>query len=189
MVAPAKARPFMVATRASGSSGNVTTEISHRSTFSSRRTPDARSRRPLTVRKPIDKPVERAGAHQRVHLARAFDLRHQAARRVEPARVLFQCAPHADRLVGVVLEQHLDAGGPALAQAFGEGAGQHDVAAHVLFVKEAGVAFEAAVHLDRFEIEARELHLVTRHYVPGAQGIAARAVRGSTIRQSPKFCV
>ena len=53
---PAKGPPFTLATRASGSMGNVTTEISHRSTFSSRRMPVRASRFAFTARNPIDRP-------------------------------------------------------------------------------------------------------------------------------------
>ena len=55
-----------------------------------------------------------------------------------------------------MLEQQLDAGGPAPRQAVAEGAGQHDVAAHVLAIEEAGVAFEDAVLGDGFEVEGGE---------------------------------
>ena len=58
--------------------------------------------------------VERAGAHEGEHLAGARHLGHQAAAGEEAAGVFSQLVPDADRLGGVVLEQHLDAGGAAL---------------------------------------------------------------------------
>ena len=53
---PAKARDLTWATRASGSSGNVTMEISHKSIWARRRRPVVASRVPTTVRKPMERP-------------------------------------------------------------------------------------------------------------------------------------
>jgi hypothetical protein len=78
-----------------------------------------------------------------------------------------------------VLEQHLDAGSPALVQALREGARHDDVAREVLAVKEAGVAFEAAVGLDALEIERKVLHLV---------GHVRACVRGAHHRLVPRRC-
>ena len=60
--------------------------------------------------------IERTGAHQGEDFAGARHLGHQAAAGVEAARVFLEGRPHADRLGGVVLEQHLDAGGAAFGE-------------------------------------------------------------------------
>ena len=162
------------ATRASGSSGKVTTEISQRSTLARRRMPVRASRRPLHGAEADREAVERAGAHQGEHLAGAGDLGHQAAAGVEAARVFFQGCPHADRLGGVVLEQHLDAGGAAFGEAVAEGAGRDHVVAQVLGVEQAGVACEGAVGLDALQVEAGEFQLGG-----GGDGLVRRGMRDS----------
>ena len=88
----AKGRALTAATRASGSSGKVTTEISQRSTFSRRRTPVARSRRPFTARKPIERPSS-APARMSASTSRALATsRIRRPSREEPARVLLERA-------------------------------------------------------------------------------------------------
>jgi hypothetical protein len=61
-----------------------------------------------------------------------------------------------------VLVEQSDAGGTAFRQAVAEGAGQDDVAPHVLGVEQAGVAREGAVGLDALQVEGGEFEFV-RH--------------------------
>ncbi len=116
--------------RASGSSGNVTIEISHRSTCWIRRTPVARSRRALHGAKSDGQSIERtAPASARAPRAPSATLRISRPSRIEPALILLQRRPHAERLVGIVLKQHLDAGRTAPRQALRERPRRHHVAA------------------------------------------------------------
>ncbi len=128
--------------------------------------------------------VERAGAHQREHLAGARHVGHQPALGPQAAGVLGQLLPHPDRLVGVVLEQHLDAGGAARAEAVAEGAGQDEIAAQVLAVEQAGVAGKGAVGVDALEVEGGEFELGGSH----GRLVAGFAVSVEASHQTVMLC-
>jgi hypothetical protein len=109
-------------------------------------------------------------------LAGAGDGEHQPAADEEAARVLLEGLPDADRLGGVVLVEQLDAGRAARAEAVAEGAGEDDVAAHVLRVEQAGVAGEGAVGVDLLQVEGGELVLGVGHGSRGVRPLASNVV-------------
>jgi len=88
------------------------------------------------------KPVERAFAQQRAHLVGAHDIEHQAAADMEPARILADRVPHADRFERGMLVEHADLRGRAAAQRRGEGAAGDDVAGAVGHAEEGCITFE-----------------------------------------------
>jgi hypothetical protein len=88
----------------------------------------------------LDALVERAGAHQAQHFVGARHLRHEAAAGEQAASVLVEFEPHADGLVGGVLEQQLHAARAPLMQAFAKGAGHHQVLTEIDGVEQAGIA-------------------------------------------------
>src|SRR6185312_1513734 len=98
------------------------------------------------------KTVERAGAHEREHLAAAFDLRQHAPAHEEAVSVLAQLKPDADRLGRIVLEEKLDAFRAALGKAFAKGTRQHEIAAEIGDAEAARIAGKRAVSLDRFQV-------------------------------------
>ena len=102
--------------------------------------------------------VDRAGAHQRQHLAGAGDIGQQAPR-TKTARVLADLGPDADHLAGIVLVEELDAAGPALRQRTRESARHHDVAAEILGAEQRRIALERPVGPDAFRLEPRRLAL------------------------------
>ncbi len=148
---PLFVRPFTATIRASGSIGKVTTEISQRSASTMRRTPVLASVLAPHRAKADRQPVERAGAHQVVHLARPADGRRQPAAHEQAARVLADLAPDADRLGRIVLEQHAHAGSTPARQRGGKGAGLDHVAAEIDLAEQAGIAGKGAVGLDPVE--------------------------------------
>jgi hypothetical protein len=89
--------------------------------------------------------IDGALAHQRQQLAPARDIGDQTSPRPQPAKVLMQIEPDADRLGGIVLKQHRDFPQAALRQRLGERARHHHVARLVDFAEQAGVAFHIAV--------------------------------------------
>ena len=139
---------FTARTRAPASSGNVTMEISHRSTAMQPAHPRARIDLPLTVRKPIDSPsTAPARSSDSSSRARATSgISRPRARK--PARILAQFEPDADRLGRIVLEQHRDAVHAARGERRGESAAHHHVARLVDLAEQAGIAFHRAVGVD-----------------------------------------
>jgi hypothetical protein len=121
--------------------------------------------RPFTVRKPIDSPSI-APSRTSESSSRALDVRDQPAARVEPARVLAQLQPHADRLGRVVLEQHRDAADAARRQRRREGARHDHVACLVDLAEQAGIALHRAVGLDE---GARGKHRRDGRFVVGCE--------------------
>ena len=101
-------RRFTVLTRASGSIGKVTMEISQRSIVSSLRTPDLGSVRPFTVRKPIESPSRAPARDQAQYLTGAHHFRHQPSAGEQALGIFVELEPHPDWLVGIMLEQQLD---------------------------------------------------------------------------------
>ena len=141
----AVAARFTARTRAPGSSGNVTIEISQRSIASSLRMRVFGSSRPLHGAKADREPVGGAGLEQRQQLARPHHLGDQPAARVQPAHILAQLEPDADRLGRIVLEQHRHAAHAALPQRGRERARHHHVARLVELAEQRGVALDRAV--------------------------------------------
>ncbi len=95
-----------------------------------------------TVRKPIDSP---SSAPPRISAstsrARPTSVGQPAAHE-QPARILLDLGPHADRLVRIVLEQHADARRPALAQRSRKRAALDHVLAEIDAPEQAGIAGE-----------------------------------------------
>ena len=103
--------------------------------------------------------IERAVAHQRQRIASLGHIERQLTFGIKPARVFLQRRPHADGLIGIVLEQHADAAGPALDQTLPEGAICDDIMGEIFAVKQTCIAFERAVVLRLAQVKGCELQL------------------------------
>ena len=138
----AQAERFTALTRAPGSIGKVTREISHRSILSSRRRPVGRSARARSTRKPIERPST-APSRIRAWISRARStarLSLSAHRR--PRRSSCDGKPAPDRLRGIVLPEHANVRARRARAGFGEGAGHDHVLAEIGDAEQARIAFE-----------------------------------------------
>src|SRR5829696_9026768 len=118
---PARASLLPAPMRAPGIIGKVTTEISHRSSRSSRRKP-ARSAGALDA-EADRQPVDRAAAHQRMDLPRPPDREVELAAHPQAAGILCDGEPAPDRLGRIVLPQHAHTADAAAREARRKGPG------------------------------------------------------------------
>lgn len=100
-------------------------------------------------------PIHGATGNEPPQRFRPRHLAHQPALDIEPEVVLADGVPGAYRVLRIMLEQHFDPVLAAQAQALAESSGQHDVAAFVHLVEDAGIAGETPVHIDRQRVHQR----------------------------------
>jgi hypothetical protein len=113
-------------------------------------------------------PVDGALAHQRVDLPRPCDGEIELSAHPQPAGVLGDGKPAADRLGRIVLPEHPHATDAAAREAVGEGARQDHVLAEVGDAEEARIALEHAVLRDARKRHRKELHLADdERVIPG----------------------